>query len=295
MSSYIPVGLNGKKWLQLCDDFVSDEIVQLEEECAGNHSASEFPYIESYINREFGLEVTYRLSVGERYFCDFRTIVGCPSANAASSNTHISLRRQANTSLNSSNENGEPMFVVVPQSVKDIQNVLFVSIPSIVRLEVLNYGLGFSWDFFEVTRLFIGKINEAARADIDRESKSTIGSRIMDLPQIPDDVIKCSSEVMDSISHNESKSGGGLPIYLKTIGDHIARNILIFLGNHTVRLCFKEEFGFSFELLDVFPRPLDPRIGEFHIISHEIYFRNGKPCVDKDIRYRHVKAIEDFD
>lgn len=283
-----------KEWLKLCDDFISNEIVQREEECAGNHSASEFPYIQSYINREFGLEITYRLSIGEGYFCDFRTIVGCPSTNVTSSNTHSSLRRQANTSLNSSNENGEHMFVVVPQSVEDIQNVLFVSIPSIIRLEVLNYGLGFSWDFFEVTRLFIGKINEALRVDIDRESKSTIGSRIMGLTKVPDDVIESSPKIMNSISHYEAKSIRWLPIYLETIGNYISRNILVFLGNHTVRVCFKEGFGFSLELLDVFPRPIDPRIGEFHIIAHTISFRDGEP-VDKNIRYSHLKAIENFD
>ncbi len=262
-----PKYLSGKEWCKLLDDFISDEIVQIDEEFA-NDSPSSWPdFVKGYISRECGLEIGYRLRIRHKQTHDLRIITSCAYTEFASHNVYLppSSYTQTSATLKATDDKGCLMFVVIPETVKDIQRVSFGVIPSIVRLEVLNKRLGIGreasehWQYFHV---------EPFLFNADRKGKLTTRLLTTDLPQAPNKIIKCRPEIVDGVSNKEPKPNRRLPVSLKTVAHEVARSLRVYLANHTVRVCLEEGISFTYELLYVLPRPLDPRMGEFHVISH---------------------------
>lgn len=268
------IGSRGEEWRKLVDDFISNEIVQVDEEFAGDSPLSWPTFVESYINRECGFEIIYRLSVRHKQTHDFRTIISSACTNSASPNAYLSPWSHAQTSacLTDNNDSGRLMFVVVPESVKYVQRMPFVVIPSIVRLEIFNKGLGIRRKASVPLQYFT---LEPILIDTNGESKLTIRRFTTDLPKIPDKIIKNRPKIVDGVPYEEAQVNGWLLVDSPDIAYMIASTLRIYLGNHTVRVCFEEGVGFTYELLYVLPRPIDPRMGNFHVISHKIVLPEG--------------------
>lgn len=256
-----------KEWRKLLDDFISNEIVQVEEELAGDSPSSWPVFIKSYIDLEYGFEFGYRLQIRHGEIHDFRAIISCACTDSTRTNVYSSASPYTETkaTLKASDNRGGLMFVIVPESIKDVHLMTLRVIPSIVRLEILNKGLSINRKALEGIQNFHLK---PLFFDANWKSKLAFRRFATNLPKVPDKIIEGRPEIMNSVSSEETKPNGRLPIDLKAVAQDITTRLRVYLGNHTIRVCFKEGVSFTYELLYVFPRPLDPRMGEFHIISH---------------------------
>jgi hypothetical protein len=259
--------LRREEWRKLIDYFISDEIVQIDEEFVGGDASSWPVFVKGYTNLEYGFEIIYRLSIRHGKNHDFRTIISCASTDFATPDDYSTPRTDASGAMNASNDRGRFMFVIIPESIEDVQEMPLRVILSIVRLETLDKSLGIKRKALIPRQYFF---LEPILIKANGESKLTLRRFTADLPKVPNKIINNRPKIVNGIPCEETQANRRLPINLEKIAYHIARTLRIYLGNNTVRVCFKEGVGFKFELLYVLPCPVDPQMGNFHVICHAI-------------------------
>ena len=260
----VEIGTQSEEWLKLGDDFVTHKVVHLDEEFVGKMPSRWPIFVEGYLNGYFGLEVHWKVAVGERYSFQFLAVFDGSCSQRACAR---SLPRGDNVEhvVDSGDIEGQVMLFFDREPVKDVENVSFRVMPSLVRLKMLDKVYDLCTEAF----LQSGEIFSPLLALVTREkveSKLTAGVLPPTLSKAPNEVIENRAQIVDSISGNDSESQWWFPFNLEQ-GRPLVEAVKLFWGDYTVRVGFEKRLGLAFELLDVLPCSLDPKVGKFYIIA----------------------------
>lgn len=259
------VSLLQSKWFKLCDDFVSNEIVQFHEQVLGRFGLSDF--LKSYIEHEMNLEALYLLQVRRGKCHNFRVILQpifpTVSDTVNAFNCPTSVTECAKTCR--AQEYRHLMFVPTREVTNDMQRMCICFVPSIVRLESTDQLSDIQGDLPYETRhsLFL----KARLADKDR--KLMLGTR-------PPQIIQNGIQIMDNISSNKSQMNGNTLNYFESVARHVFIPFNMNVSDGLIWIQRKKVAGLSVKVLDVFPCPTDPLTGNIDtlrcdILRQEVY------------------------
>ncbi len=255
----------GEKWLKLCDDFISDEVVCIGQELINGCTPSWPVFVEGYASGNFGLEVRFRVICGHGNFHNYRVVLQSPTrANTARPGTMKFPDTQFPV-VNPLNMKGCLMFVLIRQPVENIYRMLFPRIPSTVRIEGLQMTDQINcpcWKFGKDSLIvpnpsiegFPVRLGEGnGFAHIDRELNPARSGLSRDPRQPKDQIIQNRAQFADASGHRITQSGGDFAVDNKPEANYLIGSFRLLLGDYAIRFGVKESPTFKFEILDISP------------------------------------------
>lgn len=258
-------------WLELGDDFISDEIVQSTEIVIGREDiywASSC--VERYIQGAYGILVWFW--VRDDPMREYRAILYSDSfINKIRPTLHVKINDTKKDSRRS-------MFVIIPQSAENADGVSLRSygIRTLVRLQVLNQVASGRREIVNTFKLKAAKFGLiiGKRCFADREGDFVIvpkrPSGTMDAGETPDNIIHDRTQVMDTFARNDPEALRRLLDNPETKLKMLLSAFIVKLGDHTMRFIVKENANFALELIDMYHCPCESQTWDvFHIIHSD--------------------------
>lgn len=150
------------------------------------------------------------------------------------------------------------VLVVKPQGVEDGKFVKLRGIPTVVRLKLTDDGDCLGPDIFRKSP----KLAEALLVGDNRECRVFVRATFGEQSQLPRDVVKGGSKVVDDISEDRAEGRRRRAIWGNLIY-HITEVVGIEATSEVIRVSFNESAGLPFEFVKVFTRSpnLESRTG----------------------------------
>ncbi len=279
----------GEKWLKLCDDFISNEVVHIDKELVNRSATGRAVLVESYVTRNFKFNVLTRLTCRHGHSHNYRVMFEHLEGSLRGRGLdNKSLETSLKIIINPGNFEGHLMFVLIRDFVQAINRVRGEPLSSIVSIEWLqlsnqincpcwelrqdgvmianpgieSLGLWRDGEFCTVN----GKFNPARRAFPDYLGKTpyqVIQNRTKFSDTGSD---RCSQVRRDILQHNES------------ITNYLGFSINLFLADYSVRMALEKPVGFNVEILDVLPCSIESTANLWHVVSgpHMLYSQSGR-------------------
>ena len=134
--------LRRKKWLKLCDDFISNKVVHLDKELINTNVGTGPIFIEGYTGKGFGLLSICRLTCRHGHFGEYTIMVKYSgdvwTGIHDDSHPTIFLESKKAPLIEASNLQGLPMFILIRKFIQDVDRVSSASLPSLIRIEGLK-------------------------------------------------------------------------------------------------------------------------------------------------------------
>ncbi|MDA0264807.1 MAG: hypothetical protein O3A93_11210 [Chloroflexi bacterium] len=257
--------VNSEKWLKLFDNFITDKVVQLQEEFSGIRSPCDLPvYLQDYLMGKVQLRIDLHvLRNGNTH--ELKIMVQGHGTKPLADTTSLDI--QHGVIANCCDNHRGAMLVIVPESVENPERMV-LRIPSVVRLELLDNFQSLGGQ----ERQGVGLVGEQGGEVFAMNSygKGNSVRSSMFLSELPNNVIDHRPQVMNTFSENEPEASRSVFDNFDMDFEPIIINTRLDLGNHLVRGWFKEIPGYTVEIGDILPCPLDAKAKGIHIISHKL-------------------------
>ena len=255
-------------WLELSDNFISNEIVKTAKEVVSGEDGRCLPYLQSYMNGDFGILVWFwaiiRDSPPREYRAIFYSYAWASTDRSWDAKTSVNVHGTDD----SQHQSGSSMLVGVPYTVQDTEKMLLGScgIPSVVRLQVLNQSLSGRREILDAFKLGILKHGLVLTRGVGERKGNFIVDRGINLPEPPNNIIQDSPQIVDTFARNDAEALRNVLGNPEMIRNTISFSIRVELGFYSKRCTFKECLGFDSELIDVYHCPVKPESGDFYTV-----------------------------
>jgi hypothetical protein len=256
-----------QNWLELGHDFISNEIVKSAEVTANCGAVSCTPYIQGYINGDFGILVWFWAICGEDAPREFRAILYSHAWSCADTTRDTKTAINIHAPHRGQHQGGSSMFVGVPDGVDNAKRMPLgsVGIPSVVRLQILNQSLSSRREVIDAFKARLCESVLVVRGPFaDRKGDLLIPGRTMNPGKAPDNVIQDGAQIVDTFARNDAEALRNFLRDPEMIRNAILSAIRIELGFYSKRATFKEVPGLSIELINMLHCPIKPESGDFY-------------------------------
>ncbi len=269
--------------LKLGEHFVTHKVVKVFEAFGGRLFLGWSPFIKCYLEGDFQVGHWIKIIGFPSESYDFLAIIedanrmngvaGEPSlqAECSISQPHTSgFRGNLCAYLACHSEDRTSVFVIVPEAIENPERVQVWVIPSLVRLVGLETFDEVYGSLREALERFLS-LSERLATLADRKGQvlQYLRGALGKDTELPHGIVQNGTEVMDTVSSEESQSGWKFFPTLRLNPQELIDSISVFLSHHFVRVTINEPSDLTVEVIHVHLRPFKAPMQLFQVGGHE--------------------------
>ncbi|MFC2024104.1 hypothetical protein ACFLTJ_00775 [Chloroflexota bacterium] len=262
-----------EKGCEFGEYFFTNKLVKVSEALGGRLPFGFSPFVKGYLEGESYIELRFRLIDALGNCCEFLAIVEvapCMHCKIVPSRgpMHSAIRQSCRLSesrgdlcafMETQDEDGGSMFIIVPEAVENPERMKVWFIPSLVFLVGLEFSKNVYYRLWEFINLVQAGLKSTGREANGKEQVTQIPfSKSFSLPKMPDEVIKNRPEIVNAISCKESQFCREFIGNLELVPQDLFSAITVFLGHHFMCYSFNEHIKATLKVIDAVVCPTKP-------------------------------------